>query len=151
MNKILTLYDVKGRYFQELENIIGKSTPDELQDLSNRIHGGISQQGCGIWQSEKCSFSHCEDENCQMLSELLTLWALLPKGRPEFSSLIFDGQSQQHQQRQIANIYFQNLLERSLCSEKMESIYEAYARLLEENKHWSNIEELSELIEQSNP
>lgn len=147
--RIPTLRESKEQYFHQLENIIEKSTPDELQVLSNRIHGGISQQGCGVWKSEQCTFSHCEDENCQMLSELLTLWALLPKGRPEFISFIFDGQSQQHQQRKIANIYFQNLLERSLCSEEMESIYEAYARLLEVNKHWSNIDELSELIEQS--
>lgn len=149
MNKIPTLYDVKTQYFQELENIIRKSTPDEIQDLSNRIHGGTSRHGCGVWQPEKCTFSHCKDENCQMLSELLTFWALFPKGRPEFISFVFDGQSQQHRQRQIANIYFQNLLERNSCSEEMESIYDTYARLLEENIHWSSLEELSELIEKS--
>lgn len=156
MNKIRTLYDVKSRYFQELENIIGKSTLDEINDLSNRIHGGISQQGCGVWQSEKCTFSHCEDENCQMLSELLTLWGLLPtddkdqlKGRPEFISFIFDGKSQQHQQRQIANDYFKYIDTLSLSSNERHVIYNGYAKLLEQNKHWLSIEELSELIEQS--
>lgn len=156
MNKIRTLYDVKSRYFQELENIIGKSTLDEINDLSNRIHGGISQQGCGVWQSEKCTFSHCEDENCQMLSELLTLWTLLPtddkdqlKGRPEFISFIFDGKSHQHQQRQIANDYFKYIDTLSLSSNERHIIYNGYAKLLEQNKHWLSIEELSELIEQS--
>ena len=156
MKKIPTLRETKEQYFHQLEAIVEKATLDELNELSNRIHAGVSQHGCGVWQPEQCAFSHCEDENCQMLSELLTLWALLPtddkdqlKGRPELISFIFDGKSQQHQQRKIANIYFQNLLERYLCSEEMESIYEAYARLLEINKHWLSIEELSELIERS--
>lgn len=157
--KIPTLNEAKYLYFQQLTHIVGDATTDELNELSNRIHRGVSQYGCGTWQKDKLAFTHCEDENCQMLSESLTLWAImpvepedkdstLPQGRPEFITLIFDGNSQHHQRLQIANTYFERISKLSLNPDEIDAIHDGYAKLLDQKLHWASIDELSALIEQ---
>ncbi|EJE8516222.1 hypothetical protein M5252_004571 [Vibrio parahaemolyticus] len=141
MKKIPTLLDVKESYFRQLEELVGTATLDELNELSNRIHSGLSQNRCGVWQPEKQSFSFCQNENCQMLSETLGIWATMPSGRPEFLTFTFDGNCERRQRSQIAGQYFAKLPEH-----QRELYYLAYSRLLSQNQTWTDIQTLTELI-----
>lgn len=146
MKKIPTLHDVKERYFQQLEEWVGKASLDELNELSNRIHSGLSQNRCGVWQPDKQSFSFCQNENCQMLSETLGIWATMPSGRPEFLTFTFDGNSERRQRAQLAGQYFA-----TLPDHQRELHYQAYARLLSQKQTWTDINTLAELIQTQMP
>ncbi|EGU31292.1 hypothetical protein VII00023_22954 [Vibrio ichthyoenteri ATCC 700023] len=150
---IITLEEAKYQYLTTIEDFIIDATLDEINEYSNRIHGGVSL-GCGIWQSEKKSFSNCKNENCQMLAELLGIWAFAPvdecekspQGRPEFITFIFDGKSERYKRQQIANTYFENLSKQSLSPDEIDAIHDGYARLIEKKSSWINENELEILI-----
>ncbi len=147
MKKLPTLREAKERYFLQLESLTGDASLDELNELSNQIHNGVSQHGCGVWHSDQKEFTSCQHENCQMLAECLTLYALMPQGRTDFLTFVFNGNSERHQRQEIADVYFQSHLS-SLKEHERNQHLVAYYRLLDQKQYWTSVEMLDDLIQQ---
>ena len=147
--KINTLNTVKEQYRKDLEQFIERASIEEINQLSNSIHHGMSKKGCGSWSTPLNTFTSCDNENCQMLSEHLGIMAtlLIPHGRPEFLTSTFDGNTKEHQKKQkkreIAQQYYAQLPQ-AFSLQNQDQLEIAYANILK--KEWSSVEELASLI-----
>ena len=145
MKKLITLKTLKRHYHKKLDKFVEAATTEEINKFVNTIHNGASKKGCGKWSEDQRTFSSCDDENCQMLSECLEVNATV--NRPEFFTFAFDGNTQQEKMKQlrkkIGHEYYQQL-EPKTAEDQLKQLAFAYHQTMKED--WSTMIEFSFLM-----
>lgn len=134
MTKMITLNTMKRHYHKKLDHFVASASVQEINEFVNTIHRGSSSQGCGIWLKELSTFTSCDNENCQMLSECLEVNATVR--RHEFFTFVFDGNTEQEKitklKKKIAHEYYQ-LLSPHVPDDIFEQFTVAYQKTYQEH------------------